>query len=147
MQMDVDTDAADRRRARSSDPQEALSLQLSYVRSEAGLDALVLASHDGLTIAHAGDLDLCSELAALAPILSNGMSSGDLSNGISSGDAGASATDIQQGLLFVREVYFEGTALYLASCGDNVSDNAPAEVDRWLIEATVGVTRILSDAA
>jgi hypothetical protein len=137
--MDVDTEAVDRRRARSSDPQEALSLQLSYVRSEAGLDALVLASHDGLTIAHAGDLDLCLELAALAPILSNGISCG--------GDAGASATDIQQGLLFVREVYFEGTALYLASCGDNVNESAPAEVDRWLIEATVGVTRILSDAA
>ena len=156
MQMDVDTEfgsraeppastAADRRHERSSDPQEALSLQLSYVRSEAGLDALVLASHDGLAIAHAGDLDLCSELAALAPILSNGISCGALSNGSSSyGDASATAADIQQGLLFVREVVFEGTALYLASCGDNVSESAPAEVDRWLLEATVGVTRILA---
>jgi hypothetical protein len=130
MQMDVDTRAADRRRERSSDPQKALSLQLSYVRSEAGLDALVLATHDGLAIAHAGDMDLCSELAAVAPLLSMG-------------DA-ASAADIQQGLLFVREVVFEGTALYLASCGDNVNDSAPAEVDRWLIEATAGVTRILA---
>jgi hypothetical protein len=133
MQMDVDTDATDRRLVRSSDPQEALSLQLSYVRSEAGLDALVLATHDGLTIAHAGDVDLCSELAALAPLLSRGAAS-----------ASASAADIQQGLLFVRAVNFEGTALYLASCGDNVHDNAPAEVDRWLIEATEGVTRILA---
>jgi hypothetical protein len=135
MQMDVDTCAADRRRERSSDPQEALTLQLSYVRSEAGLDALVLASHDGLAIAHAGDLDLCSELAALAPLLSNGLARGDTS---------ASGADIQQALLFVRAVNFEGTALYLASCGDNVNESAPAEVDRWLIEATEGVTRILA---
>ena len=130
MQMDVDTDTTDRRRERSSDPHEALSLQLSYVRSEARLEALVLASHDGLAIAHAGDLDLCSELAAVAPLLS-------------SGDA-ASAADIQQGLLFVRAVNFEGTALYLASCGDNVNESTPAEVDRWLLEATEGVTRILA---
>jgi hypothetical protein len=135
MQMDVDTHAADRRRERSSDPHAALSLQLSYVRSEARLDALVLATHDGLAIAHAGDLALCSELAALAPLLSS-----DHSNL----DASASAADIQQGLLFVRAVNFEGTALYLASCGDNASDSAPAEVDRWLIEATEGVTRILA---
>jgi hypothetical protein len=130
MQRDVDTRATDRRRVRSSDPHEALALQLSYVRSEAGLDALVLASHDGLAIASAGDHDLCSELAAVAPLLSTG-------------DA-ASAADIQQGLLFVREVLFEGTALYLASCGDDVYESAPALVDRWLMEATVGVTRILA---
>jgi hypothetical protein len=130
MQMDADTLATDRRRVRSSDPQEALALQLSYVRSEAGLNALVFASHDGLQIAGSGDRDLCSELAAVAPLLSMG-------------DA-ASAADIQHGLLFVREVYFEGTPLYLASCGDNVYESGPAEVDRWLIEATEGVTRILA---
>lgn len=130
MQRDVDTRATDRRRVRSSDPHEALALQLSYVCSEAGLDALVLASHDGLAIASAGDETLCSELAAVAPLLSTG-------------DA-ASAADIQQGLLFVREVVFEGTALYLASCGDDVYESAPAVVDRWLMEATVGVTRILA---
>jgi len=130
MQMDADTRATDRRRARSSDPHEALALQLSYVRSEANLNALVLASHDGLPIAGAGDQQLCSQLAAVAPLLSGG-------------DA-ASAADIRHGLLFVREVYFEGTPLYLASCGDDVYDSAPAEVDRWLIEATEGVTRILA---
>lgn len=130
MQMDVDTYASDRRRDRSSDPHEALSLQLSHVRSEAGLDALVLASHDGLAIAHAGDVDLCSELAALAPLLSRGVAT--------------SAADIQQELLCVRSVTFEGTSLYLASCGDSVSEIAPAEMDRWLVEATEGVTRILA---
>jgi hypothetical protein len=140
MQRDLDTRATDRRRVRSSDPHEALALQLSYVRSEAGLHALVLASHDGLAIASAGDHDLCSELAAVAPLLSSS------SLGFAQGGDAASAADIQQGLLFVREVVFEGTALYLASCGDDVYESAPAEVDRWLMEATLGVTRILAAA-
>jgi len=130
MQMDVDTGTTDRRNVRSSDPHEALSLQLSNVLGAAGLSALVLASHDGLAIASAGDRDLCSELAAVAPLLSTG-------------DA-ASAADIRQALLFVREVKFEGMPLYLASCGEDVYESAPAVVDRLLMEATVGVTRILA---
>lgn len=125
------TEATDRRRARSSNPHQALSLQLSQVRDEARLDALVLASHEGLAIAHAGDADLCCELAALAPLLS-------------AGHTLAEAAEIQQGLLFVRAVNFEGMPLYLASCGDNPDENTPAEVDRWLLEATQGVRRILA---
>jgi hypothetical protein len=121
----------DRRQLRSNDAQQALSLQLSHVRDGAHLDALVLASHDGLTIAHAGDPALCCELAALAPLLSQG-------------HAIDNEVDIQQGLLFVRAVEFEGVPLYLASCGDNVTETAPADVDRWLTQATVGVTRILA---
>jgi hypothetical protein len=129
MQVERQTDTADRRRARSSDPQQALSLQLSHVRDEAQLDALVLASPEGLPIAHAGDADLCCELAALAPLLSRGQS--------------AANADIQQALLFVRAVNVDGEALYLASCGDDVHALTPAAVDRWLLEATVGVRRIL----
>ena len=56
----------------------------------------------------------------------------------------ASAAEIQQGLLFVRTVNFEGESLYLASCGDNVQKHSPAAVDRWLLEATAGVRRILA---
>ena len=122
---------SERRYRRSDDPQQALSLQLSHVRDEAQLDALVLASHDGLTIAHAGDAALCSELAALAPLLSRGHV---IDNEV----------DIQHGILFVRAVEFEGTPLYLASCGDTVTETTPADVDRWLAEATAGVTRILA---
>jgi len=123
--------SSERRRRRSNDPQQALKLQLSRVRDEARLDALVLASHDGLTIAHAGDAALCSELAALAPLLSRGQV---IDNEV----------DIQQGLLFVRAVEFEGMPLYLASCGDTATETTPADVDRWLAEATLGVTRILA---
>lgn len=116
----------ERRRARSSDPQQALSLQLSHVRGEAHLDALVLASADGLPIAHAGDAALCWELAAVAPLLSHGQ-----------------APDIEQGLVFVRAVNVDGEPLYLASCGDDLQSLTPSGVDRWLLEATAGVRRIL----
>lgn len=120
----------ERRRARSDNALEALLLQLSHVRDEAGLSALVLASHDGLTIAHAGDEALCSELAALAPLLSRGQVQNDV--------------QIEQPLLFVRAVEFEGVPLYLASCGDDVAAGSAEDVDRLLGEATRGVTRILA---
>jgi hypothetical protein len=129
----ADNDGKERRRTRSSNPKQALELQLSYVRKEAHLDALVLAGPEGLPIAHAGDADLCTELAALAPLLQ--------SSGLTQpSDAAA----IQQGLLFVRTVNFEGESLYLASCGDNVQKHSPDAVDRWLLEATAGVRRILA---
>jgi hypothetical protein len=129
---------SDRRRARSSDPKQALELQLSHVRHEAHLDALVLASREGLPIAHAGDEDLCCELAALAPLLGSAWSPH------LSGQAPANGSDIQQGLLFVRAVELDGESLYLASCGDNPLAHTPAAVDRWLLEATAGVRRILA---
>lgn len=126
MQVERQGQPNERRQARSSDPQQALSLQLSHVRDEAQLDALVLASADGLPIAHAGDDELCWELAAVAPLLSSGQ-----------------APAIEQGLVFVRAVNVDGEALYLASCGDDLQSLTPAGVDRWLLEATAGVRRIL----
>ena len=59
----------DRRRRRSDDAREALDLQLAHVRDAARLDALVLASDEGLSIAFSGEEELCTELAALAPFL------------------------------------------------------------------------------
>jgi hypothetical protein len=133
MHIDPKARMRERRRKRSNNPHQALSLQLSHVRVGARLDALVLADEEGITIAHAGDEKLCSELAALAPILSRGTV---VSNGI----------DMRQGLLFVRAVNFQGSPLYLASCGDNPDETTPAVVDQWLAEATLGVTRILTAA-
>lgn len=133
MQIVPEAKVGERRRIRSDDPRVALALQLSHVRHGARLDAVVLANDEGLPIAHAGDPALCSELAALAPILSRGRV---VENQI----------DMRQGLLFVRAVTFQGAPLYLASCGDSPSENTPAVVDQWLAEATRGVTRILTAA-
>jgi hypothetical protein len=126
------SDSLERRHNRSDNPQRALSIQLSQVRDEAQLDALVLATHDGLTIAHAGDPAVCSELAAVAPLLSQGPLHTEI--------------ELPQQLLFVRAVTFEGSPLYLVSCGDDPARTTPAHVDRWLAKATLGVTRILAAA-
>jgi hypothetical protein len=59
----------DRRRRRSRDPIIALHYQLSTVRREAGLDALVLVDDSGCLVAGAGAWPVCEELAAYAPFL------------------------------------------------------------------------------
>jgi hypothetical protein len=133
MHIEPKAEVGERRRIRSDDPHVALALQLSHVRHGARLDAVVLANDEGLPIAHAGDAALCSELAALAPILSRGR-------------VAENQIDIRQGLLFVRAVNFQGAPLYLASCGDSPTENTPELVDQWLANATVGVTRILAAA-
>jgi hypothetical protein len=133
MHIEPKPEVGERRRIRSDDPHVALALLLSHVRHGARLDAVVLANDEGLPIAHAGDATLCSELAALAPILSRGR-------------AVENQIDMRQGLLFVRAVNFQGAPLHLASCGDSPTENTPELVDQWLANATVGVTRILAAA-
>jgi hypothetical protein len=61
----------DRRRRRSDDPITALHYQLSHVRNEAGLDAVVLVDDTGCLVAGAGAWPACEELAAYAPLLAN----------------------------------------------------------------------------
>lgn len=120
----------ERRRRRSLDPHTALSLQLAHVQEQAKLSALVLASEDGLPIAHAGDADLCSELAAVAPF--------------SSLQAGEPAsTYIDHALVHVERVPWNGAPLFLAGCrGAPHADGG--EITRWLAHAQAGVTRILA---
>lgn len=60
-----------RRMRRSRDPIIALHYQLSTVRSEAGLDALVLVDDSGCLVAGAGAWPVCEELAAYAPFLAS----------------------------------------------------------------------------
>jgi len=113
----------ERRRRRSQEAQQALFLQLERVRDQARLDALVLASEEGLCIAHSGEEEFCTELAALAPFIPQ-----------------ASAA---QALLRVRATDFAGRRMYLVCYGRE----PPTEVASWLEHAWSGVTRILSFAA
>ena len=64
------TRSNERRTRRSLRADQALAFQLEQVRDEAGLDALVLATEEGLPVAHSGEDELCEEIAALAPFLS-----------------------------------------------------------------------------
>lgn len=63
--------ASERRRRRSDDPITALHYQLSFTRSEAELDALVLVDESGCLVAGAGAWPACEELAAYAPLLAH----------------------------------------------------------------------------
>lgn len=112
----------ERRTKRSQQAEEALALQLERVRDQARLDALVLASEEGLAIAHSGEDEFCAELAALAPFIPQ-----------------ASPT---QELLRVCATDFAGRRMYLVS----YARERPHAADSWLEHAWHGVTRILSRA-
>lgn len=66
-----DDSTSDRRRRRSEDPITALHYQLSFARTEAQLEALVLVDDSGCLVAGAGAWPLCEELAAYAPLLAH----------------------------------------------------------------------------
>jgi hypothetical protein len=113
---------AERRTQRSERVEEALSLQLARVRDEARLEALVLASEEGLPIAHSGEESFCTELAALAPFI----------DGVSD----------KPELLRVRSMHLFDHTLYLVS----YRREREGEVEHWLDHASGGVSRILSVA-
>jgi hypothetical protein len=117
------TIARERRTRRSYQPQEALSYQLEHVRDQTGLDAIVLATEDGLSIAHSGEDELCLELAALGPFLQE-----------ADNDGTPRTTR-------VRAMSHEGLPLLLISYG--LEDTAP-ELEGWLDHATQGISRILA---
>lgn len=123
--------AAERRRQRSDDAHTALSLQLAQVKREASLEAVVLATAEGLLIAHAGDMELCSELAAVAPI-------------VSLEGAMPANSNLGHGTLHVQTVSWDGSPLYLAGTHTTVDRQRDAELARSIERAQVGVTRILA---
>lgn len=61
----------ERRRRRSSNTFEAITLQLEYILEEQGLSNFTLADDRGLLIAHAGRADDAHVLAAYAPVIAN----------------------------------------------------------------------------
>jgi hypothetical protein len=126
--------AEERRVTRSQDPHEALRLQLVSVCESTGACALVLASAEGLSIAHAGDDALCDELAAIVPFVAEQR-------------AVPPDTALGAGELHVRPLRFEGHALYLAVSRDGASvAGASSELERSLASAGEAVTRILRAA-
>jgi hypothetical protein len=115
------TISMERRTRRSYRPQEALSYQLEHVRDLAGLDALVLATRDGLSIAYSGEDELCLELAALAPFFQ-----------AADNDGAPRAR--------VRTMEHGGLPLLLISYA---VDEPQPELEGWLDHASQGIHRIL----
>jgi hypothetical protein len=121
----------ERRQQRSNDAHTALSLQLAQVKRDARLEALVLATAEGLVIAHAGDDELCCELAAIAPVV------------CAEGALPAQA-NLGHGFLHVQSVPWDGSPLYLAGSRSVSGAHEPLVMERWLERAQAGVTRILA---
>jgi hypothetical protein len=111
----------DRRTQRSGRADQALLFQLERVRGEAQLDALVLATEEGLPVAHAGEDELCEELAAMAPFLSEQ-------------DASDKRTTR------VCALTLDALPLLLVS----YRHEATVENDAWLEHASRGIERILA---
>lgn len=124
----------ERRRRRSKETQRALTLQLSHVRRQANMSALVLADETGLVVAGSGDEQLCSELGAYAPLVTRS----------------DRRTRVEGPLaklpMAIRHVRYEGHELYLACCGEVCHQSFRHATDAWLGRTRRGVQRIL-DAA
>lgn len=120
------TVANDRRTRRSLQTHEALSLQLERVRDQASLDALVLATAEGLPVAHSGETTLCEELAAMAPLFPQ-------KSQLSEQTREARAVRRVQPLTVSR------TPLYLVF----YAREQPRALEQWVEHTQRGVTRIL----
>lgn len=115
--------ANERRTNRSERADEALFFQLQRVRDEEQLDALVLATEEGLPVAHSGEDELCEELAALAPFLSDDV-----------------APDQEKRTTRVRTLNLDTLPLLLVS----YRRDAELGSDGWFEHASRGIERILT---
>lgn len=116
----------ERRSRRSHLSHLALRYQLEHVKTNGGLEALVLADDAGMLVAAAGETGVCEELAAVAPLMGRsplGMPLPPLLRG---------------GEVSVRPISLNGQDLYLASVGGGVARDA------LLSHSMAGVQRILS---
>ena len=64
--------SGERRVRRSDDRLQALQFLFATQRERAALSHLLVATEDGILVAHDGDTDECEELAAYAPFVARG---------------------------------------------------------------------------
>ena len=117
----------ERRRRRSEDPYRALCFQLERVRCEGELDAMVVATDNGLLVAGAGERSVCEALGAVAPLM-----------GLASFRGPVPGALVGQ-VIHVRPLSLEGEIVYVASVGR-------AAGDPWVERSIAGVRRILGYA-
>jgi hypothetical protein len=126
--LELDLDPEERRHKRSTDPLIALHYQLSVVRRQEELDAIVVADPSGMVVAGAGAWATCEELAAYAPLLVNDEAPRALSARV---EALRHEANVQ-----VMEV--DGQEMFVCARGGSVAAVA---------RAAVGATRILTARA
>ena len=119
----------ERRRRRSDDTVTALHYQLSSMRAQAHLDAVVLVDDTGCLVAGAGAWPVCEELAAYAPLLVN---PGAIGNDV----VGSRIARLRPHVVVLR-VVADGAEALLCGCGG--LDRAPS-----MERAAEGCRRILN---
>ena len=124
--------ATERRRRRSNDPSQAIVHQLDASRQKAGLDAMILADHDGLCIAFSGPAVACEEFAARVSRIS-------MPHRSITGFETELWTEDDRWDVHVRRFDVDGFELCLCAVGGVAGERA-VEVERSLR----GVTRILA---
>jgi hypothetical protein len=124
--------ANERRRRRSSDPNQAISFQLETCRRAGGLEAMILADDHGLCIAASGYAPACEEVAARVSVMNREVP----------GFEGEIWTDHERWRVHVRRFHIDGMELCLCAVG-GMDDGRAHQVERSLR----GVKRILAVAA
>ena len=125
----------DRRRRRSADPLVALHYALSHARTNAALDAIVLADPSGIVVAGAGSWAVCEELAAYAPLLAHPEPVAlDTS----------SRLDALRNEVEVRALEVEGQEILLCARGPSCRAGT---IDPHVTRAAQGIDRILRGVA
>lgn len=114
----------ERRTRRSQNPYRALCLQLERFRSEGELDAVVVATDNGLLVAGAGERSVCEALGAIAPLWSSASFTGRLPG------------SLEGQRVDVRSLCMDGETIYVASVGRQSGE-------AWLQQSIHGVRRIL----
>jgi hypothetical protein len=138
----MNSNMADRRRRRSSDPLVALHYQLSSTRARGDLDAIVVADPSGVVVAGAGSWPVCEELAAYAPLLRDG-------DWASVSAIVSSRVDDLRREVDVRSVSIGGQEVLLCTRQKRRTEafEALEASNRELDEAARGVSRILMNVA
>ena len=124
----------ERRKRRSEDPIVALHYQLSAVRTEASLEAVVLVDDSGCLVAGAGAWPLCEELAAYAPFLAH-------RHPAPTAEVTGRANEIAKDS-HVRSMSLDGSEVLLCARGVGTRDVTPA-----IVRAAAGCRRILGAEA
>ena len=116
----------ERRQQRTTERDAALRYQLEHSRARGGLEALVLADQQGLLVASAGDIAVCEELGAIAPLMTRSVMGMPLPPLLRGGE------------VVVRSLRLYGQDLYLACVGGGVARDA------LMSNSVSGVQRILA---
>jgi hypothetical protein len=116
----------ERRRRRSDHETIALRYQLEHTREKGHLEALVLASDEGLPVASSGEAGVCAELAAVAPWLGRSVLAMPMPPLLRGAEVAC------------RTVRVHGQRLYLVAVGGTVARDA------HLSTSVAGLERILT---